>query len=126
MALQWNTKVKYMTSMPLSYAIGATILKDTIETKISADDQKLISKITKGMQKTLRKTIRKDNESAKKQMERKGVKISDSPAEMIAAFDSAADAVWKELTGKMYSKAELDLVLKHRADYRAKNPPKAP
>ena len=125
-ALQWNTKVKYMTSMPLSYAIGATILKDTIEAKISAADQALIGKITKGMQKTLRKTIRKDNESAKKQMERKGVKITESPADMIAAFDKAADAVWKDLTGKMYSKAELDLVLKHRADYRAKNPPKAP
>ncbi len=125
-ALQWNTKVKYMTSMPLSYAIGATILKDTIESKISADDQKLIAKITKGMQKTLRKTIRKDNESARKQMERKGVKVSQSPPEMVTAFDKAAAAVWADLTGKMFSKAELDMVLKHRGDYRAKNPPAAP
>ena len=125
-ALQWNTKVKYMTSMPISFAIGATVVKlDTIK-KISAEDQTMITKIAKGMSKTLRKQIRKDNESAKKQMERKGVKITESPADMIAAFDKAADAVWKDLTGKMYSKAELDLVLKHRADYRAKNPPKAP
>ena len=125
-ALQWNTKVKFMTSMPMSYAIGATIIKADVEKKISADDQKLILKITRGMQKTLRKQIRKDNESAKKQMERKGVKITETPADMVTAFDKAAADVWTSLAGKMYSKAELDMVMKYRAEYRAKNPSAAP
>jgi hypothetical protein len=65
-------------------------------------------KISKGMQKTLRKQIRKDNESAKKQMERKGVKISETtPRWSWPTFDKAAQDVWAELAGKMYSKAEL-------------------
>jgi TRAP-type C4-dicarboxylate transport system substrate-binding protein len=38
-----------------------------------------MAKIAKGMQKTLRKQIRKDNESALKQMERKGVKVAATP-----------------------------------------------
>ena len=122
-ALQWNTKVKFMTSMPMSYAIGATVVKLDVEKKLSADDLKLIGKITKGMQKTLRKQIRKDNESAKKQMERKGVKISETPADMVAAFDKAAQAVWAKLAGKMYTKAELEMVLKYRDEYRAKKKP---
>ena len=46
-ALQWNTKVKYMTSMPLSYAIGATVTKLDVLNKISADDQKLIRQAAK-------------------------------------------------------------------------------
>ncbi len=121
-ALQWNTKVKYITEMPMSYAIGATIMKIDVVNKISAEDTKLIGKITKGMQKTLRKQIRKDNESARKQMERKGVKVSPTPPEMVAAFDKAAQEVWQELAGKMYSKAELALVIKYRDEYRAKNP----
>jgi TRAP-type transport system periplasmic protein len=121
-ALQWNTKVKFMTAMPMSYAIGATIIKLDASNKIGADDQKLIQKITKGMQKTLRKQIRKDNESAKKQMERKGVTVSATPADMIAEFDKAAQDVWAEQTGKMYTKAELDMVLKYRDEYRAKAP----
>ena len=125
-ALQWNTKVKFMTSMPLSFAIGATVVKlDTIK-KIAADDQKMITKIAKGMSKTLRKQIRKDNESAKKQMERKGVKITETPAIMVADFDKAAADVGAALIGKMYSKAEFDMVMKARGEYRAKNPPKAP
>lgn len=123
-ALQWNTKVKFMTSMPMSYAIGATVIKSDVEKKLSADDAKLVRKIASGMSKSLRKQIRKDNEAAKKQMERKGVKISATPPELVAEFDAAAQKVWASLTGKMFSKAELDMVLKHRADYRAKHPPK--
>ncbi len=123
-ALQWNTKVKYMTSMPMSYAIGATVMKLDVVKKISAEDEKLIAKITKGMQKTLRKQIRKDNESARKQMERKGVKITETSPELLATFDKAAQEVWTNLAGKMYSKDELALVLKYRAEYRAKTPAK--
>jgi len=119
-ALQWNTKVKYMTSLPMSYAIGATVIKIDAYNKVSAEDQKLVAKITKGMQKTLRKQIRKDNESAKKQMVRKGVKITETSPELLADFDKAATAVWDELAGKVYSKDELAMVMKHRAEYRAK------
>ncbi len=123
-ALQWNTKVKYMTSMPISFSIGATIIKTDSLNKISADDQKLMAKIAKGMQKTLRKQIRKDNDSALKQMERKGVKISATSDAMIADADKAAQDVWKELTGKVFSKDELATVLKYRDEFRAKHPAK--
>ncbi len=123
-ALQWNLKVKYMTAMPMSFAIGATVTKlDTVK-KWSAADQALVTKISRGQAKALRKQIRKDNESARKQMERKGVKITDASADMLTGFDKAAQAVWKELTGKVYSKAELEMVVKYRDEYRAKNPVK--
>ena len=121
-ALQWNTKVKYMTSLPMSYGIAATVIKIDAYNKVSAEDQALVQKISKGMQKTLRKQIRKDNESAKKQMERKGVKISETTPELLADFDKAAKDVWTELAGKVYSKDELQMVLKYRDEYRAKNP----
>ncbi len=121
-ALQWNTKVKYMSSLPLHYAISATVIKLDVLKKASAADQALVDKIGNAMSKTLRKQIRKDNESAKKQMERGGLNITAGPADLIAAFDKAAKEIWKELTGKLYSKAELELVLKYRDEYRAKNP----
>jgi TRAP-type C4-dicarboxylate transport system substrate-binding protein len=120
-ALQWNTKVKYMTSMPMSFAIGATVLKKDVYAKVTADDVKLVQKITKGMQKALRKQIRKDNESSRKTMMRKGVKVTETSPEMMAEFDKAAKQVWAELTGKLFTKAELEMVLKHRDEFRAKN-----
>ena len=123
-ALQWNTKVKFMSSLPLSYAIGGTVVKLDAMKKMSDDDRALVTKISIGMAKALRKQIRKDNDSAKKQMERKGVKIVDPSPEMVAAFDKGAQAVWQELAGKMYSKDELKMVLKYRDEYRAKHPAK--
>ncbi len=121
-ALQWNTKVKFITSMPMSFAIGATVLKKDVYSKVSADDVIKVQKITKGMQKVLRKQIRKDNESASKTMQRKGIKVTQTPPEMIAAFDAAAKQVWSDLTGKLFTKAELEMVIKHRDEFRAKNP----
>ena len=118
-ALQWNTKVKYMTSFPMSLAIGATVVKKDAYDKLSATDAAAIAKIAKGMAKTLRKQVRKDNESARKQMERKGVKVTQTPADMVAEFDKAAEQVWTDLAGKVYSKDELAMVLKYRDEYRA-------
>ena len=120
-ALQWSSKVKYMSSLPINYAIGGTVINVTALEKVSAADQALIAKVALTTSTTLRKQIRMDNGSAKKQMERNGVVITEAPADMIAGFDKAAKEVWKELTGKLYTKAELELVLKYRDEYRAKN-----
>lgn len=119
-ALQWNTKIKFMTEMPMSFAIGATVLKKDVYAKVSAEDVALVQKITRGMSKALRKQIRKDNTAAQKTMVRKGVKVTPTSPEMLAAFDKAAKDVWADLTGKMFSKAELEMVLKYRDEFRAK------
>jgi TRAP-type C4-dicarboxylate transport system substrate-binding protein len=125
MTLGWANKVKYMTSMPMSYAIGATVIKKDALKNISKDDLKKVQKVTKKVAKNLRKAVRKDNKSSEKQMKRKGVTITNVKADMIADFQTAAETVWKNLVGKVYSQDELDMVLKHRDEYRAKKGKKA-
>ncbi len=119
-ALQWSSKVKFMTSMPLSFAIGATVISKKAFDKLSAEDQKSFEKIGSAHQKKLRKVIRKSNEDAKKAMTRKGVTVVETPAAMVTDVEKAAQEVWKDLTGKVYSKEELAMVLKYRDEYRAK------
>jgi TRAP-type transport system periplasmic protein len=119
-ALQWYSKIKYMSSMPMSFGIGATVVRMKSLEKLSADDQKTVAEIGKSASKKLRRTLRKANADAKTTMTRKGVQITDTPPEVIDAFDKAAQAVWQELAGSMYSKAELDQVLKYRDEFRAK------
>ena len=120
MTLGWANKVKYMTSMPMSYAIGATVIRLDALKSVSKDDMKKVEKVTKQVSKKLRKNVRKDNKSAEKQMQRKGVQVTNVDAAMVADFKTASEKVWKNLVGKVYSQEELDMVLKHRADYRAK------
>jgi TRAP-type transport system periplasmic protein len=122
-ALQWYSKVKFMTSMPMSYAIGATVVSIDSLKKVSDEDRKTVETIGKNAAKKLRKVIRKANDDAKGTMTRKGVQVVQTPVEMVADFEKAAQETWKDLAGKLYSKEELDMVLKYREEFRAKKGP---
>src|SRR3954471_4681931 len=74
-ALQWYTKVKFMTSMPMSFAIGATVVSMDSLKKLDPADQKSVEEIGKSAAKKLRKVIRKANEDAKTTMTKKGVTV---------------------------------------------------
>ena len=120
-ALQWYTKVKFMTSMPMSYGIGATVVSLETIKKISAEDQKTVQAIGRAGSKKLRKVIRKANEDAKTTMTRKGVTIVQSPPALVDEFTKNALEVHKQLVGTLYSQKELDMVTKYRDEFRAKN-----
>jgi len=120
-ALQWYSKVKFMTSMPMSFAIGATIVSNDAYKKLSAEDAKMVEDIGRANAKKLRKTIRKANEDAKGTMSRKGVTVIQTPVAMVDEFTKQATELWNELAGKIYSKEELKMVLDARDEYRAKH-----
>ena len=120
-ALQWFSKIKYMTEMPMSFAIGATVVSIEATNKVSEEDRKTIEEIGKASAKKLRKVIRKANEEAKATMVKRGVVVVPTPAATIEAFDKAAQEVQNDLADKMYSKKELEMVIKYRDEYRAKN-----
>jgi TRAP-type transport system periplasmic protein len=119
-ALQWNSKVQYMTSMPLSYSIGATVVRKEVWDKISEEDRKISQRVLAKQSSKLQQTVRRDNETARSQMIRKGVKIVETPPALVRDFDDAAKQVWQDLAGKVYSQEELDMVLKYRNEYRAR------
>jgi TRAP-type C4-dicarboxylate transport system substrate-binding protein len=120
-ALQWYSKVKYMTSMPMSFAMGATVVSQDAIKKLSADDVKSIEDIGRASAKKLRKVIRKANEDAKGTMTRKGITVVQTPVAMVDEFTKDSQEAWKELVGKIYTQDELNMVLKYRDEYRAKH-----
>ncbi|MBA3460445.1 MAG: TRAP transporter substrate-binding protein DctP [Deltaproteobacteria bacterium] len=119
-ALQWHTKVKYMNSMPLTFAIGATVYSLEAQKKISAADQAEIDGLAKRNQKKARKVIRKANEDSKKMLLKKGITVVEPSKEMVDELTAAALAVQADMIGKVYTKEELDAVIRHRDEYRAK------
>lgn len=121
MALQWASKVKFMTTMPMSFAIGATVLSTKAYKKLSAEDVKLLEEISRANAKKLRKAIRKANEDAKASMIQKGVTVVPTPQATVDEFTKQATELWTELAGKIYSKEELKMVLDARAEYRGKH-----
>lgn len=122
-ALQWYTKVKFMTSMPMSFAIGANVISMKAYKRLSADDARAVEDISRANAKKLRKTIRKANEDAKGTMTRKGVTVVTTPPAMVDEVTKQATQLWDELVGKIYSKEELKMVLDAREEYRVKKRP---
>ena len=120
-ALQWYTKVKYMSSTPMVFAIGATVISlDTVK-KVSAEDQKTIESIAKRSSKKARSVIRQADDDARKTLVRKGITVVDPPKEMVDELTAMAGGVQGELTGKVFSKEELDMVIAYRDEYRKKH-----
>jgi TRAP-type C4-dicarboxylate transport system substrate-binding protein len=121
-ALQWSSKVKYMTSMPMTFSIGATVLSVKAYQKLPPEDAKLLEDISRANAKKLRKTIRKSNEDAKASMIRQGVTVVPTPQATVDEFTKASQELWQELVGKVYTKDELKMVLDARDEYRKKHP----
>ena len=121
-ALQWYTKVKYMSSTPMVFGLGATVLSLEAVNKISAEDRKIIEGIAKRNQKKARAVIRKANADAHKTIVRKGITVVDVPQAMIDELTAVSAEVQSELIGKVYSKDELERVIAYRDEYRAKHP----
>ena len=121
-ALQWYSKVKYMTSMPMSFAIGATVVSLDAVKKVSAEDQKTIEAIAKRSQKKPRKVIRKANEDARKTHVTQGHHGRRAAGgDGRRAHERSRARSRRSSIGKVYSKEELDMVIKYRDEYRAKH-----
>jgi TRAP-type C4-dicarboxylate transport system substrate-binding protein len=118
-ALQWYTKIKFMTSMTSSYGVSSTVLRKDVWDKMTPADMAIVKKSLRSHSDKLRKVVRKDNKRAHKAMVRAGVKEVETPAAAQDAFRATGEAVWKEMVGKLYSQKDLDRVLKYRAEYRA-------
>jgi TRAP-type C4-dicarboxylate transport system substrate-binding protein len=118
--LQWWTKVKYGTATPISYSIGALVIRKEVFNKISADDQKIMREQGKKLGEKLMKVVRTKNDEAKEGMEDQGIEFVKSPEAMIKDFEKEGQAVWDELAGSLYSKELLEKVKKYVAEARAK------
>src|SRR5262249_7418489 len=71
--LQWYSKVKYATGTPISYSIGALVVRKEVFSKLSAEDQKVVKEMSRVMGGQLMTRIRADNERAKNTIQKSGI-----------------------------------------------------
>ena len=119
LALQWYTKVKYMTSMHISQAIGATVITKKEYDKLDAATQKTLMADSLSFQAKLLKTLRSENEKALTSMKQAGLQVVESPPQMIKDFTTEAVAIRPKLEPSVYSHEFRMKVEKLLADFRA-------
>lgn len=117
LALQWNTKIKYMVDFPISYSIGAFVITSAAWAKVSPADQKKVIEISKRYETEINNGNAKDNEDALTAMKAQKiefVKFNDTDLKVAQGY--RADMI-KKLRGKLFSeealkKLEAELVKK--------------
>jgi TRAP-type C4-dicarboxylate transport system substrate-binding protein len=121
LALQWYTKVKYMTQMHITQAIGAVVMLKKEFDKLSPDQQKMVLDDSREMQPKLLKSIRDENTKSLASMKQAGLQVVESPKEMVTQFDEVAKAIRPKLEPSVYSHEFRERVEKLVAEYRAGN-----
>ena len=120
LALQWHSKVKFMTSMTISQSIGAQVMTKAAWEALSPDARKAFEEESKKLGERLQKVVREDNTKSLEKMKLSaGLKVIETPPALVGEFENKAHGVWKELVGKVYTQEFLDHVQKLLAEHRA-------
>ncbi len=111
-ALQWHTRVKYVTDTPLMYLYGILIVSRKAFDRIKPEDQQVVRATLIDVFQRLNKINRQDNEQARHALAAQGIEFIRPSEEEKAHWDRAIKGRLIENRGNGYfSKAILDKLL---------------
>ena len=117
-SLQWFTKIKYMTDVPLIYLIGAILIKKNAFDKLSADHQHVFTELCTKYMEQLKKVIRRENKEAIQVMTNHGIKLIHPSQDQIEGFKEVSRKATIRQTGKSFSAKVKDEVIAYLEEYR--------
>jgi len=103
-ALQWFTKAKYLTDLPITYVCGTTVVSAKAFNRMSAGDQEIVREVMSRANRTLDETSRSDNEEAREALADQGVVFVDPTMETRAKWEEIAAAA----TAKLVAQRDYD------------------
>jgi TRAP-type C4-dicarboxylate transport system substrate-binding protein len=93
LAFQWHTRVRYVTTTPLSYLYGTLVIDRKVFDKLAAADQQLLREVMERIYANLDRQNRLDNQAAAAAMAKQGIQFIDPPAAEVAS--------WQAIAGKL-------------------------
>ena len=118
-SLQWFTKVKFLTDVPLNYLIGGIVIKNKVFQRISPTNQEIILESFRRHMNLLKDMMRSENQQALTVMEKHGVKIIKPAGGQLEEFKKLSDKAMQQLGSKSYSDKVMDEVSAHLEEYRS-------
>ncbi len=120
LALQWNTRVKYMMSVPLADASGAVVIAKKKFDSLPQDLQEILLRDGKKYMAELTRKSREENAASIETLKKNGVQwVQVTDRNTLQEFQAIGKAARQSLVGRLYDQAFLDRVEKILADYRA-------
>ncbi|MBI2570652.1 MAG: TRAP transporter substrate-binding protein DctP [Candidatus Schekmanbacteria bacterium] len=119
-ALQWHSRLKYVSGIPLAWGSGGVVVSNAIWNKLTPELQAIVREEAGKLCVKLRTLTREDNRNALVALQGQGMTVIAPPSkEQLADYLKTALDVRQKLVGKLYSQQELDEVLSARDAFRA-------
>jgi len=110
MATQWFTRVKFMSSTPMTNAIGAVLVSKRMFSRLSAPHQTILREEGKRLMQQLITQSRKDNVESITLMSKVKLQVVDLTESGVQEFQQGGMAVYGELAGQLFPQALLDRI----------------
>jgi TRAP-type C4-dicarboxylate transport system substrate-binding protein len=119
-ALQWHTKVKYLTDVPLTYLTGTFVIDAKVFAKLEPEDQRVVRKVVREAAKRLDAGSREGEQSAMRALRKQGIQF-------VSAATPEEEKRWHDITRKatlvlreqqIYSDAMFDEIERLVEEYR--------
>jgi len=116
--LQWFTKIKYMTDVPLLYLAGGVVVQKNIFKQIPQQFQSLVLESFQTHLEQLKVITRTENRESVKVMMKQGVKVINPSRNQIDEFRRLSNNALPHITGPTFSKKVFDEVHSLLESYR--------
>jgi TRAP-type transport system periplasmic protein len=119
-ALQWHTRVKYLTDTPLMYLYGTLVVRRKVFESLSMEDQSVVTEVMGEVFEKLNRQNRIDNDEALGALVKQGIQIVRPTDQQAQGWRGVTDEVRNRLIREaVLSESILRVFQKHLNDFRS-------
>ncbi len=110
LALQWFTRISYVTDVPVTHSLGAALVSKKALRRVDPADVEILAAVARPLLRDLTEKTRLQNGEAIEVMKKEGVQVLAISDDTRAEFFRTGRRAWGEGVGRLYSRELLERV----------------